>query len=1351
MKKKRIVCVMLAGLLTASLLFPAGLAQAVDTQTAIGDATGFETTEEDGNVLLFDCGNGEVKVEFCTARTVRVQLSANGSGNYRPDDPEYYMVQKNDWPLVEKTVTQDGDTLRITTEAMEVRIQKSPFRIAMYDLEGNLLSKDRDDQGMYWDSTGIVGVRKTEGTQNAGGIFGFGSGDHGRRSALNRYAVDFSEFTMSHGRLVSPFFMSTVGYGVFLNTLETQTTFYKQGGGFQTKNYLDYYFMYGPDFKTILNEYAEITGRMELYGKWALGFMLSKYGNDNATQAEFLEWLHTLREEGYPCDAYVFDYGWRGDVADNGGNQTGAGQKFGKLMWSNDTVKFPSLSEMFAEADALGFHVGLHNNAGTPEASGGKQLYNSSIAAAWVNAHMQVISAGFGDFFWPDEFDVLGSNSAPVFAAKSVYEAWQAYTDQSRPMFMTRGSYAGQHFATAWSGDIEPTSTELRNQIGYSIDAGLVGYWAVSHDLGGFMSRPTDALYTRWVAEFGAWNGIMRTHGHDGREPWTYDEMAQETLKENLQIRYALYPYTYSLAWQGYSQGVPIMRAMLLEDGSQYNPDAWNLNQQYYYGDWFLVAPAADTNATTVSVWLPPETTWYDYATGERYEGGPSGKTITVAADLDEIPVFVKAGAIVPMGPDVNYADEKPLDPLTLDIYPAQGTTTFTLYEDDGETREYITQEAYSTTEYESTLSGQDLTFTIQARQDHNAAVYQPDARSYHLKFNHVVGAGSIQINGQAVTAAATLEAYNAAGQAYYVDAEAQILYVKTPDTGAQTVVQLLDSEIQEPELGQENQGVPPTVIRDGDRYELEDAEMVSVPGGQVILDTEWKGYTGTGFAKGFKAVGDYLTFQVNIQQAGDYNLVLRVNCGIKNDAQYDFAPRTGTLYVDDTAYPQSFELTPTWGTSDKQGDWRDYTTENVSLTAGVHTITFKIEEGVNPGNFNLDSLTFQRIDRSVDGFSPIQGESASQITGGVILEDADAEEGQLLAMDSDCAIQYAEIRGEEKDALIARVRSTDGGNIIVYENGVGDKVLTTLSVPADGAWHTLVVSSRDTDAVTSDIWFEFTGRTENAVCQLDWWRFVHSTTAYRVTQAETATVRQGVNLRDGKLVNIESGDWVCYQDVDFGESGAAKFTVYAACGPSGSPGICQVYLDASDGQKIAEVSISATGSWDVLQGFTTDCIRATGIHDVYLVFTSDSTLSICDMDWFSFTALTLADYTQVDAALNRVPSDLSGYTAESVQILNDVVAAVERGRLEEEQAAVDAWAQAILDAVAALEPLAPEILLGDMNGDGKLSVTDVVLLRKAILQNSTAADAPAGDMNGDGSLSVTDVVLLRKQILNQA
>lgn len=1108
MIKKKILCMVLSISIVFSLLILPDTFQ-TEVQAAeivkIGDNT---SVAEDGNILTFTCGEQEVKVELCTPQTAHIELSLDGVDGYRPSDPQYYMVQKNIWDPVSRTVTDEGGYIRILTSKMDIHVQKSPLRIAMYDLDGNLLSKDADDQGMYWDDTGIRGVKKTEGTKNAGGIFGFGSGDHGRRADLNRYSTDFSEFTMSHGRVVAPFFMSTVGYGIFLNTIETNTKFFKQGGGFQTQGYLDYYFMYGPDFKTILNEYAEITGRMELYGKWANGFMLSKYGNDNATQAEFLEWLHKLRDEGYPSDAYVFDYGWRGDVADNGGNQTGAGQKFGKQMWSNDTAKFPDIPAMFDEARQLGFHVGLHNNAGTPEASGGKTLYLPENEQKWVKSYMDsVITTGFGDFFWPDEFDVLGSNTAPTLSSKGAYEAWQAYTDESRPMFMARGGYAGQHFATAWSGDINPTSAEIGNQIGFSIDTGLIGYWATSHDLGGFMSRPTDALYTRWVSEFGAWNGIMRTHGHDGREPWTFNQTAQDTLKKNLKTRYELYPYIYSLSWQGYSQGTPIMRAMLLEDGSQNNPAAWNLNKQYYFGDWFLVAPAQDTSDTVVSVWLPPQTTWYNYYTGKRYEGGASGKTINVAAALTDIPVFVKAGAIVPMGPDVDYADEKPLDPLTLDIYP-KGTTDFTLYEDDGVSRKYITENAYSTTKYESVQNANDISFKIFAREDHNAAVYKPADRSYNLKFNHIAQINGVTVNGNSIFGVSTLEQYNASQEAYWLDSTNNIVYVKTPDTGEEINVELASGGIVEPALGNENEGIPAKQVNDGDTFELETGKFLPQSGGQVIADTEWKGYTGTGFAKGFKVAGDAVQFDADIVKAGTYNLKIRVNCGKKNDPQYDSSPRTGGLYLNGTkAADLSFAVTDVWGNtvnSVKQGVWVDYTIPDIKLDAGVNT--FKIQaEGPNPGNYNLDSLTFNRLDTTVNAFSRIEAESAGTLTN--VSKAALGDGTNVLSTSTNGAwAQFNEVRGSNKGGLQLRVKSTTGGRIIAYENGVGDKVLATFDLPEDGQWTTLTEKSKDTDADTSNIFFEFVANSASDLdCDMDWFRFIPRIDSGDTFEAEDA------------------------------------------------------------------------------------------------------------------------------------------------------------------------------------------------------------------------------------------------------
>ena len=815
--------------------------------------------------------------------------------------------------------------------------------------------------------------------------------------------------------------------------------------------------------------------------------MLSKYGNDNATQAEFLEWIHRLRDEGYPSDVYVFDYGWRGDVNVTEANHS-AGEKWGNMMWSNDLSKFPDIDAMFAEARELGFHVGLHNNAGTPEASGGKLLHLAPYSNQWVEAYMKnVIEKGWGDFFWPDEFDVLGSNSAPVMSALGAYEAWKLYTVESRPMFMTRGSFAGQHFATAWSGDIDANTSDLAYQIGFSIDAGLIGYWAVSHDLGGFKTRPTDELYTRWVAEFGTWCGIMRTHGHDGREPWDYDETAQETLKENLRIRYSLYPYLYTTAWQGYSTGVPMMRAMILEDGSQYTAAAWNLNRQYYLGDWFLVAPATSVSDTYVTVWFPPNTTWYHYFTGERYEGGEKGNTVRVFAALDEIPVFVKAGAIVPMGPDVNYADEKPLDPLTLDVYP-RGESSYTLFEDDGVSRRYITEQAYSETTFVSKVSTDAIRFTI-SRVDHNPAVYTPCERDYILRFNHVTAADAVTLDGSALNRVSNVTALLAAASGYTF--EDDTLVVKFHHTNDRHEVVLTSAVITEPKEASASVDDTDTLpeIKDGTLYELENAELYSMNTESLYVlkvDGEWKGYTGNGFVKPFKIAGDKLEFTANVTEAGSFAITLRVNCGKKNDSRYDSTNHTGGLYVDGVKVAElSIAVSDAWGDSSKNGIWQTYTYEGVTLSEGEHIFTI-VAEGSNPGNFNLDSLHFAAENTTVNGFETVEAENASTQNGMTVTSD-----GKALRVTKDGAsFGIASLLADGKKTFTVRVKST-GGTLTVYETGVGDKILCTVTLPENGEWQTVTVDCLDTDADPSAIYVAFDAKAGvTPDTEIDWIRF---------------------------------------------------------------------------------------------------------------------------------------------------------------------------------------------------------------------------------------------------------------------
>lgn len=731
-----------------------------------------------GNLVRFDlAGGAKVRVTLNTDRMARIQFAPDGT--FRADNlPDYFMVQKYDWAPVTYTLQDHGNYIGIHTAAMTIRAQKSPFRLQMYDAANtNLIVKDADSEGMYAEQNTRGVTRVESGTGNA--RFGFGAGDHGHSRPLNK-SGGFDQFTVTHGRTCVPFFMSTAGYGIFLNTVEKSTSF-DPAGGFKTANFLDYWFMAG-DFKTVLGQYSLLTGRMNLFPKWAYGFMLSKYGNDNATQAEFSEWINRLRNEDYPTDSYVFDFGWRGG-------------KFNAHRW--DPTRFPDLPAMFEESHRLGFHIGLHNNKGTPEAGNGN-FTDATVADTWWQAHWpNVIQPGYGDWFWPDEFDVAGDNLMANRAAKVVHERWLQATTEQRPMFFTRGGFANHHFATTWSGDIPNTIAEMSEQISGSLALGLSGYPWSSNDLGGFFSKPADNLYIRWVAQFGAFSAIMRAHGHDGREPWLYGTKAQENLRYYLKIRYRLFPYIYTTAWQGTDKGIPMMRAMALEYPQ--NPEAWTKDKQYFFGDWLLVAPALATTTTDVSVWLP-EGTWYDFFNPSTTFTG--GQTITVNATLDQIPVFVKEGAIIPNGPEISFADQKPLDPLTIDLYPGPKTTSYTLYEDDGKTRNYQIEAAYSLSGFSATWPHENtLRFTKAAVQIKNPTAFSPKLpRAIVLRANHWTAKPQMVLIGNSlIPEVASETALASANRGWFYSASANKLLIRFIDDGSEQKIvasaTLLDSD----------------------------------------------------------------------------------------------------------------------------------------------------------------------------------------------------------------------------------------------------------------------------------------------------------------------------------------------------------------------------------------------------------------------------------------------------------------------------------------------------------------------------------------------------------------------------
>jgi alpha-glucosidase (family GH31 glycosyl hydrolase) len=275
-------------------------------------------------------------------------------------------------------------------------------------------------------------------------------------------------------------------------------------------------------------------------------------------------------------------------------------------------------------------------------------------------------------------------NLFPVVYAKAAFEGFQT-TLGRRGYNLTREGYAGvQRYPYIWAGDWPSRWTFFAPVMRGGLSLALSGVSAWGHNAAGFEEVATEELYLRWTP-FGFFNPVAHFLGMEHpqyKEPWRYGEKALATFRRYAQLRQRLLPYIYSAAYESYASGVPVMRPLVLD----YTADrrVYDVDDEFFFGEALLVAPVTKAGAAGRQVLLPPGE-WFDYWTGQRHAGD---RTIEYAAAPDVMPLFVKAGAIIPMQPTMTYIGEKPLDPLTLDIYPSV-LSLYTLYEDDGLTLDY--------------------------------------------------------------------------------------------------------------------------------------------------------------------------------------------------------------------------------------------------------------------------------------------------------------------------------------------------------------------------------------------------------------------------------------------------------------------------------------------------------------------------------------------------------------------------------------------------------------------------------------------------------------------------------------
>jgi alpha-glucosidase len=280
-------------------------------------------------------------------------------------------------------------------------------------------------------------------------------------------------------------------------------------------------------------------------------------------------------------------------------------------------------------------------------------------------------------------------NTFALLMSRATYEGLERLRPDRRPYVITRAAYAGiQRYATMWTGDTNSTWDSLALNIPMFTSLGLSGEPFVGSDVGGFIGRGNGELLVRsyqlsFLAPF------CRNHkvidGYD-QEPWRFGKYYEDIIRKYLKLRYALLPYLYTALEEAHRTGVPPFRPLLLN--YQDDPSTYNLDDQFMVGDDILVAPIVKPDVTRRLVYLPAGS-WYDYWTNKKYAGGTM---ISVEALLEVVPMFVRAGAIIPVGPLQNYVGEKSSDPIKFNIYPDDaGSASMTLYEDDGLSPAYKT------------------------------------------------------------------------------------------------------------------------------------------------------------------------------------------------------------------------------------------------------------------------------------------------------------------------------------------------------------------------------------------------------------------------------------------------------------------------------------------------------------------------------------------------------------------------------------------------------------------------------------------------------------------------------------
>jgi alpha-D-xyloside xylohydrolase len=693
---------------------------------------------KENNGVLFKLDKGLLNVKVCKNNIVEVKYTVLSEFPSRTS-----LVVTNKWEKTPTFTVMDANgNILISTASLRIQVNKKNNGISFLDLHGSSILAEDGINGTTMTKATVAGIQ----TYNCSTAFDspsnealYGLGCHPEDSLSINYKGRNQDLAIQYMTGAIPVLLSNKGYGLMWDNYSASNFYGAEAGNTKYKyvsesgDMVDYYFIYGPNFDRIIASYRETTGTAPMFPKWSFGLFQSQ--DRYRSQAEILSVKDNYRKNNIPVDCIVQDwYYWEPNVIGS------------HVMWP---ARYPNPKEMVDELHKA--HISAMISI-WPVMAKGTANYDAMLKAGnlttitwdnvmthtmdsyydpysfksrqmyWGQARDSLIARDGWDAWWvdqcePDNGTLLDERRQCTFAmgrgidyfntyslmhTTGLYNNWRKDIPRKRAIFLVRQAFAGQqrNSTTLWSSDITCTWKAFKSQVPQGINACASGipYW--TSDIGGYhlnwsapnWSTPANReLFTRWF-QFGTFCPIFRIHGKGERALFSdnWDAKTKAILLNYDNLRYRLLSYIYSLSWKVTNEGYTIMRSLAFDFRN--DPNINNIPDEYMFGPAFLVSPVIHSmlnqkgeTQTTRKVYLAKSATWFDFWTGKTYKGG---QTIEANAPIETLPLFVKAGSIVPFGPFMQYATEKEADSLEIRIYPG-ANGSFTLYEDENDNYNY--------------------------------------------------------------------------------------------------------------------------------------------------------------------------------------------------------------------------------------------------------------------------------------------------------------------------------------------------------------------------------------------------------------------------------------------------------------------------------------------------------------------------------------------------------------------------------------------------------------------------------------------------------------------------------------